>query len=384
MLPLADLRVLDLTRLLPGPFATMVLSDLGAEVLKVEPPGAGDYLRWMPPHVNGMNAGFAALNRNKKSLVVRLDTPEGVEVIRRLMPTCHALVESFRTGYLDRRGLGWEDASRINPRLVYCSMTGYGQTGPYAARAGHDLNFLALSGLGSALGSSVPAVQLGDLTGGMTAVVALLAALHETARTGVGRHLDVSLTDACTLYNVVRMAEQLATGRHGKPGAEVLSGSSVAYRCYRCADGRWLSVGAIEQKFREKLFGALGRPELAGGMLPASSKEELHREMEALFATRTRDEWLSVLGPLDACVEPVLELDEVAEHPLTVARGMVRETADGTRQPASPFHPVFAPGEPTVGEAATRVGAHTREVLLSAGYSEAEIETLAAGGHVST
>lgn len=388
MLPLQDLQIVDLTRLLPGPFATMLLSDLGARVVKVEGPPPGDYLRWLPPHVHEVNAAFSTLNRNKRSLVVRLDTPAGAEVVRRLAARSHVLVESFRPGVMARFGLAYESLAEANPALVYCSLSGFGSTGSYARRAGHDLDFLALSGLGSALvdrqGDPVqPLVQLGDMAGGMTAALAILAAVHEARTTGRGRLVDVSLTDACQAFTLVRAAESLAAGAVPQPGRDVLTGGNPAYRYHRCRDGRWLAVGSLEPKFRERLL-AITDCEDSGGEWSAADREDsLHRRLEEAFLRRDRDEWVALFEGADACVEPVLEQHEVADHPLARERGLVRQARvpGGTvPQPASPLHPTFAPGQVELGQAAPPPGVHTRQVLAELGYTENEVEALEASG----
>lgn len=388
MLPLQDLEVVDLTRLLPGPFATLLLADLGARVVKVEGPPPGDYLRWLPPHVHDVNAAFSTLNRNKRSVVVRLDTPAGAQVVRRLATRAHVLVESFRPGVMARFGLSYEELAQANPALVYCSMSGFGSTGPYARRAGHDLDFLALSGLGSALvdreGAPVqPLVQLGDMAGGMTAALAILAAVHEARATGHGRHVDVSLTDACQAFTLVRAAESLAAGAVPQAGQDVLTGGNPAYRYYRCRDGRWLAVGSLEPKFRERLLALTGCEDSGGEWTAADSADSLHRRLEDAFAGRDRDEWVALFDGADACVEPVLEQAEVAGHPLARERGLVRQARvpGGTvPQPASPLHPTFAPGQDDLGFAAPPPGVHTRQVLAELGYSEDEVEALEDAG----
>lgn len=387
MLPLQDLEVVDLTRLLPGPFATMLLSDLGARVVKVEGPPPGDYLRWLPPHVHDVNAAFSTLNRNKRSVVLRLDTPAGAEVVRRLAARAHVLVESFRPGVMDRFGLGYETLAAGNPALVYCSMSAFGSAGPYAKRAGHDVDFLALSGLASALvdptGAPVlPLVQIGDMAGGLTAALGILAAVHEARATGRGRHVDVSLTEACHAFTTIRAAESLAAGAAPRPREDVLTGGNPAYRYHRCRDGRWLAVGSLEPKFRERLLSLVGCEDTRGWASP-DREDPLHGRLEEIFATKDRDEWMALLDGVDACVEPVLEQHEVPVHPLARERGMVRQARvpGGTvPQPASPLHPTFAPGEDEVGWAASPPGVHTVEVLRELGYTAAEVEALETSG----
>jgi crotonobetainyl-CoA:carnitine CoA-transferase CaiB-like acyl-CoA transferase len=387
-MPLSDVTVLDLSRLLPGPYATFLLAEMGARVIKVEGPPPGDYLRYAPPHVWGMNAAFATLHRNKLSLVARLDTPEGAGVVRDLAGRCQVLVESFRPGVLARVGLDYESLRATNPGLIYCSLSGYGQSGPYAGRACHDIDLLALTGLAGALADRqgapvVPGLQLADLTGGMMAALAILGALHEQGRRGQGRHLDISLYESAASLLLCQAAGHMATGTSGDPAGGLLSGRAPAYRYYRCRDGRWLALGALEPKFRERLARALGRPEGAEALLDVES-DQTHRELEEIFARRTRDEWAALLGPLDACAEPVLDLGEALEHPHYLARGGRLEALapDGSRvpQPAGPLAASFPRPETRL---APPAGLHTRLLLEELGYPPERIAALEAEGHVA-
>lgn len=297
-MPLSGLRVLDLSRLLPGPLATLHLVDLGAEVIKVESPSKPDYLRFMEPYVEDQNVGFHTLNRGKKSAIIAFETEQGAELVRGLVKQCDVLVESFRAGYLKRFGLDFESLKAINPDLIYCSITAFGQ---HSARAGHDLNCLALSGLSHALAGRaepvVPTTQLADITCGLSASQAILAALFARERGAGGRHLDISMTDAA--YHLVMLDSASARAQVGSFHADVLSGGEPYYRYYRCSDGRHLAVGALEEKFHGPILEAL--------------EIENWREAEAVFLTRTQAEWVELLAPLDCCVEPVLNAQEVLE-----------------------------------------------------------------------
>lgn len=381
-MPLSDVRVLDLTRLLPGPYATMHLADLGAEVIKVESPLKPDYLRFMPPMHDGCHLGFGTLNRSKKSMVVRLDTEPGQSILRKLASRCDVLVESFRAGYLARFELDYASLSRDNPGLVYCSMTAYGQKW---SEAGHDINFLARSGLGWAVSKGdepvLPRVQLGDMVGGMAAVCAILAALHRRSRTGEGGHLDLALTDAAYHLTTVRSAEGMVTESSESPEQDTLAGSSPAYRYYRCRDGGWLAVGALEEGFREKLIGALELEVEADELLAPVPK--LHRRLEEIFATRDRQEWMEKLGPLDACIEPVLDPREAVEQPWFGERFPNRwvqgALGEPVPQPPGLLDATF-PSGPRF--SAVPPGAHTEELLRWLGFSDTDIDTLENEGHI--
>jgi crotonobetainyl-CoA:carnitine CoA-transferase CaiB-like acyl-CoA transferase len=381
---LEGLRVLDLTRYIPGPYCTMLLGDLGADVVKVEEPGIGDATRVLPPAVGGESAVHAALNRNKRSLVVDIRQDEGARAVRRVAEQADVLVEGFRPGVLDRRGLGYPELSGRNPRLVYCSLTGYGQDGPRAGRAGHDVNYLArsgiLAGLAGADGSPpLPSTQLADMTGGLLALAAILAALQARERSGRGQRVDVSLLSGSLALQVVPAARLLAGGT----GQGELQGRFACYNVYRCADGKHLAVGALEPKFWEALVRALGLDELAGRQWqgPARARETVAR-VAAAFATRTRDEWIRAFAEHDACVEPVLELDEALGQP-EAARDLV-ERRHGDEACAAlglPFRLEATPAD--YRRPAPALGQHTEEVLGEIGYTPQEISRLRENGVVA-
>jgi crotonobetainyl-CoA:carnitine CoA-transferase CaiB-like acyl-CoA transferase len=393
---LQGLKILDLTRLLPGGFCTLLLADLGADVIKVEDTGAGDYVRWAPPRYEGADpsaggALFLSLNRGKRSVRVDLKTPAGREVLLRLARDADVLVESFRPGVLDRLGVGWEALHAANPRLVLCSITGYGQDGPYRDRAGHDMNYLARNGLlgltGAPDGPPVQAAgQIADLGGGaLMAAVGILAALRERDRSGEGQAVDVSMTDGSLSWLAMVAARMFAEGAAPARGSLELAGGLLCYRPYRCADG-WVTLGALEPKFWRAWCAGVGREDLAERQYdPVGSPT--HAEVEAVFAARTRAEWAAFNDEHDCCVEPVLALDEALDSELVRARGMVAELDQpGVAEPVrllgvpvklsrTPGDPARAPG-PALGE-------HTAAVLAEAGYRREEIDALMAAGAVA-
>ena len=387
--PLSGVRVLDLTRLLPGPFATLVLADLGAEIIKIEAPQGGDYARWFPPLGGRMSAVFAALNRDKRSLALDLKKPGGADVLRRLAAGADVLLESFRPGVMDRLGVGYEALRAINPRLIYCAITGYGQTGPLADRAGHDLNYLALAGLAGVTGRdaeiATPGLQAADLAGGaLYGVVGVLAALHARHETGLGRMVDASMTDGVAGLGIMLHAKQFLSGAAVGPGTDELAGDRVCYRAWRCGDGRWLAVGALEPKFWMALCAAIGRPDLAtDGLVTGARKAKVEAELSVLFASRSRDAWVQALAGHDVCVEPVLDLDEARTTEHAQARGLFGthhhpgEDADFLHQFPNPK---LLPGAepPTEVRPAPGLGEHSRAILAEAGFDPAEIEGLAA------
>lgn len=383
--PLAGLRVLDLTRLLPGPVATLHLADLGAEVIKIEDTGAGDYARTLSA---GAAPGedsyfFRIVNRNKRGLRLDLKQAAGVEVFLRLAKEADVIVEGFRPGVVDRLGVGYEAVRTINPRIVYCSITGYGQDGPWRDRAGHDINYVATAGVLDQIGTAggppaLPNFQIGDLLGGaMTAVAGILAAVLGAKATGQGRYVDVSMTDAVFAH---AYSPLLATLIHGRPrprGADDLSGALPGYGIYRTCDDRHLAVGALEPKFWEIFCDALGRPDLKPhGFIGGDKAAWVRGEIEAVIAARPLAEWERVFAEADCGVTPVLTMDEALQHPQFQARGMV-VAHEGLQQFAPPFK--LSSFDFAVRRAAPAAGADTDAILRDAGYSAAEIERLRAG-----
>jgi alpha-methylacyl-CoA racemase len=384
-LPLHGVRVLDLTRLLPGPFATLVLSDLGADVVKVEEPG-GDWLRWLPPLAGEQSGAFHALNRNKRSIVLDLRRHEGAAAFVRLASRADAVVESFRPGVLDRLGCGWAALHAANPRLVLCSITGYGQDGPYAARAGHDVDYCALAGVLAQCGTPeapvVPGVQLADVAGGAwPAVAGILAALVGRAASGEGRHVDVSMAEGALALLAMPLGIAAARGAPLRRGAELLSGGAACYGVYRTRDGRFVALGALEHKFFAAFCAALGRPELADRQLECDGAGP-RAELDAIFAARTRDEWAAFAAAHDVCLMPVLEGDEPRRDPHLAARGVFVEVKTPWEGRALPgvATPVRLAGEPQPRRAAPRLGEHADEVLAEAGFGAADVAALRALG----
>jgi crotonobetainyl-CoA:carnitine CoA-transferase CaiB-like acyl-CoA transferase len=377
--PLASLKVLDFSTLLPGPFASLMLADMGAEVLRIESPTRMDLLRVLPPHDHGTSASHAYLNRNKRSLALDLKQAEALEIVRALVKDYDILLEQFRPGVMERLGLGYEALKAINPRLIYVSITGYGQTGPYKDRAGHDINYLALAGVASYTGrrdtGPLPlGVQLADVGGGsLHAVVGLLAAVIARQHSGVGQYLDVSMTDCSFSLNAMAGAGYLACGVEPEWENHVLNGGSF-YDYYRSRDGRWMSVGSLEPAFMQQLCAALGRPELAALGLDPALKQALQVE----FEKRSFDELCELFATVDACVEPVLSFSEALEHPQLKARELVSQVprGDGSAQAQMACPLKFSEGLPEPRHIGVAVGAHSDEVLVELGLSAQRIGEL--------
>ncbi|MFI5283642.1 MAG: CaiB/BaiF CoA transferase family protein [Candidatus Dormibacterales bacterium] len=376
-MPLTGIRVLDLTRLLPGAFCTMLLADLGADVLKIEEPGTGDYMRWTPPLIQGQSALFNSLNRNKRSVTLNLKSDQGRELLLRLADGAAVLVEGNRPGTLDRLGLGWTTLHARNPRLVMCSITGYGQDGPFARRAGHDLNYLATAGAlglnGVVDGPPIPlAVQVADIgAGGLQPAVAILAALLGVERGGEGRWIDASMTDGAVSWLAMALAAR-GQGEEVVRGAQRLSGRYACYRVYVCKDRGFYSVAALEPKFWSALCTAVGLPDLIASQYDEGPEQDAaHRKMEAVFSSRTRSEWERELGELDACCEPVLDLDEVATHPQIAARRLIESRVTGVEvRPAAALRTDWRRRDPP------QLGEHTAEVLATLGIDAGRLAEL--------
>ncbi len=385
---LTGLHVLDLSRLLPGPYCTLLLADLGAQVVKLEEPSKGDELRSVPPAIGELSALFRALNRNKRSLALSLKAPGGKAVLLRLVERYDVIVESFRPGVMERLGLSFESLSRANPRVILCSISGYGQTGPLAQRAGHDLTYVARSGVlgygGEPDRPGLPGVQVADIGGALVAAIGILAAVHERAHTGRGRHLDIALCESSLAFLHLHLGARLALGQAGSPlarGREALNGGSACYRVYRTRDERHLAVAALEPKFWSAFCDAVGRPDLAS--FGWSSGEQGRRTIEAVQAIvggRTLAEWEAFLEGRDLCCEPVREGDEILEERALCARGAFFEIEDqqlgrAIGQLRTPLHLDDRPSTP-----APALGEHSEEVLAEAGFGVDEIASLRAAG----
>jgi alpha-methylacyl-CoA racemase len=401
-LPLRGIRVLDLSRLLPGGFCSLLLADFGADVLKVEDTGMGDYIRWSPPfyegaHETAKSALFLSLNRNKRSIRLDLKSEAGRQALMRLVREYDVVLESFRPGVLDRLGVGYERMREENPGVVYCAISGYGQDGPKRDASGHDTNYLGLIGLlgltGERGGAPVQAAgQIADLGGGaLMAAFGILAALRERdgdgtgTGSGEGQLVDVSMADGALSWLAMVAAAHFADGQVPRRGDLPLAGSLICYRPYECADG-WVSLGALEPKFWQAWCRGVGREELIAAQFDGPGSAA-HEQVQEIFKGRTRAEWEAFARKHDCCLEPVLELDEALGSELVRERAMVVEIDQPgaerpVRQLGVPVKLGRTPGEhgrlpgPALGE-------HTEEVLLQAGYSEREVAELLESGAVA-
>ncbi|WP_437915999.1 CaiB/BaiF CoA-transferase family protein [Sorangium sp. So ce302] len=389
MRPLTDTRVLDLSRLLPGPFATLVLADLGATVDKIEDVAGGDFLRQLPPQIAGESAAFQLLNRGKRSALLDLKAPEGRDAFRRLVAGYDVLFDQFRPGVLDRLGLGHAALRADNPRLIVCALTGYGQTGTLAARAGHDLNYIARAGVLGAQGPAegppqVPGFQVADMSGGMWCVIAILAALRERERTGQGAVLDIAMTDGVLGFALPTLAAALASGGEAvgetarAAGGAPLTGGLAPYNTYLSKDGHAMALAALEPKFWASFCEGAGLDPDPSALVPGPHQAELKRKLAAVVRERTRAEWETFAAERDCCLEPVLDPRSAAADPHLASRDLLFEIASPRgripqlRTPVTPAGVAFTP--------APRAGEHTRAVLRDAGFSEGDIDALIRAG----
>jgi alpha-methylacyl-CoA racemase len=383
--PLDGVRVLDLTRLLPGGVLGALLADLGADVVKVEEPALGDYLRSAEPRIGAESAASWIVGRNKRSLAVDLKRPEGVDLFLRLAEQAHVVVEGFRPGVVERLGVDYASVSARNPRVVYASLTGYGSDGPMRDVAGHDISYISYAGVLGMTGPPggppcPPGVQVGDLGGAALLGIGLLAALYAVERTGRGCRIEVAMYDAALAWTSIHAGEYWAGGPVPDPGRNLLNGLVPCYGVYACADGRYVSVGALEPKFWAGFCTAVDRPDLQTRQFDP----EARADVAAVLVTRTRAEWLERLEDVDACVAPVLDLAEALAHPLAVARGMVLQApldASGSRTAPTLGTPIRFDGRVRPpGTPPPALGADSVAVAGQAGLTEAEIAALLASG----
>jgi crotonobetainyl-CoA:carnitine CoA-transferase CaiB-like acyl-CoA transferase len=378
------LKVLDLSRLLPGPFCSMLLADLGADVIKVEDPEIGDYIRWWTPKIGG-NSGFhVVLNRNKRSLTLNLKSPEAKVIFEKLAADADVVLEGFRPGVMAKLGLGYKSLERINPRLVYCSISGYGADGVLAHKAGHDVNYLGLNGVLSYSGKDSPTmsgVQIADLGGGgLLAAFAIMAALFARERLGRGQFVDISMADGAFAWNCLRWGKFIADGKVPEPGDDLLNHGLACYNIYQTLDGRYMSLGALEPQFWQSFCRTAGRPQWDTPLYfePGAHQKELTQSVSEFFRQKSLAEWVEYFKNVNCCCEPVLNLEEVMESELMKGRAMVvdliHESWGAYKQLG--IAPKFSLTPGSLTSHAPELGEHTRSILEKLGYSAAKIEDL--------
>jgi crotonobetainyl-CoA:carnitine CoA-transferase CaiB-like acyl-CoA transferase len=389
-LPLEGIRVLDLSRYLPGPFCTQILADFGAEVIKVEDPRGGDLGRTLTPCIEGESARFPTVNRNKKSITLDLKQEAGKEVFRRLVTQADVVVDQFRPGVMKKMGLDYEALKKINPGVIYCAITGYGWTGPMKDAAGHDLNYLNLAGVTGMTGvyqgrPAMSGVQIADIAGGtLYSVIAILLALASREKTGQGQMCDVAMLDCSISLLAYTLGEWAGWGRLPEMGNDVLTGGYACYNVYECKDGKHVSLGAVEDKFWAEFCEKLDRAEYIKPQWNPALQPDIQADIRAIMMAKTRDEWVEFFGPNDICFTPVLTMEEMCNHPQVIARDMILKLPNfkGSGQDI-PLTGIAIKMSGTPGEAVLtfpQLGEHTDLTLVQAGYSQDEIDVLRKSG----
>ena len=386
---LEGVRVLDASRLLPGAFCSLMLADLGAEVIKIEQPGSGDYNRSFEPIAKEESGSFLLLNRNKKSLTLNLKTEEAKTIFRALAADADIVLEGYRPGVMDRLGLGYEDLKTINRGLIYCAITGYGQDGPYRLKPGHDLNYLAIAGALQLFGRAgegpiVPGLSIADVGGGsLTAVTGILAALIARGRTGEGQMIDISMTDGTMSWLSLHGAEYLFAGIEPRGGERPFIGQAPCYNVYRCADGKHVALGIIEPHFWERFCDAVGRPDFKDDQWPTGADAEVLRtELQRLFATRAQAEWVKLLDPVDIPFTAVNSMEEAFKDPQMVHREMLLGVEHSVEGHVSQLgFPIKLSATPcTLRMPPPRLGEHNESILTSLGYDAGQLDDLEKAG----
>lgn len=382
-LPLEGIRVLDLSRLLPMPFATMILGDLGADVIRVESTAGGDRLRALPPNPHGVSVYYLTVNRNKRSVAIDLKDPRGREVFFELVKTADVVAEGYMPGAMDRLGVGYEACRAVKSDIVYCSLSGYGQDGPYADRPGHDINYM---GLGAALDlmtdpgvkPRIPGLFLGDLSGSLYATIGILSAILHQRATGKGQYIDACMLDSLMGLHTFLAARHLVAGLPAEHGTTQMTDAGPSYQIFETKDGRYVTFAPLEPRFWENFCRCVERPDLIARQWDV---ETVH-EIEAMIKQKTRDEWVALSTEHEFCCEPVLSLGQSLQDEHVLARGMVAEAEDPIagriRHVAPPIR--FAEGRGTIRRPAPQLGEHTIEVLQDAGLDPQRIEALLADG----
>lgn len=397
--PLSGMTVLDLSRLLPGPLCSMHLVEMGARVIKIEDTGMGDYARSLGAQKGSSSPMFQLLNRSKESISVDLTKPEGLDIVLKLVEKADVVLESFRPGVMKKLGLDYDKLKALNPKIVVCAISGFGQTGPWALKAGHDMNYCATSGLLDQVGSaeSGPVLsnfQIADIAGGaLSAAMAILAGLLGAERQGEGSFLDISMTDCAFANNMIPMSYFNATGKSPRRGQDLLTGGVPCYRLYETQDGRHMAVGSLELKFWQQVCEILERPEWAVAygdfMGAATSPEKMQKtkaveaEVEALFKSQPQSHWRDLFADSDCCVTPILNMPEVFEHPQLLAREMIQElNVSATEKVVGPA-PAIKYGAQSLDaqkilneQAGPAQGEHTLAVLRELSFSQADIDQL--------
>jgi len=389
-LPLEGIKVLDLSRYLPGPFATQILADFGAEVIKVEDPKGGDLGRTLTPVIEGESARFPTVNRNKKSITLDLKQESGKDIFRKLVAQADVVVDQFRPGVMKKMGLDYEALKKINPGIIYCAITGYGLTGPMKDAAGHDLNYLNLAAVTGLTGvykgrPAMSGVQIADIAGGtLYSVIGILLALASREKTGEGQLVDVAMLDCSISLLAYTLGEWAGWGRLPELGNDVLTGGYACYNVYETKDSKHVSLGAVEDKFWAEFCQKIDRAEYIKPQWNAALQPDMQADVRAIMLTKTRDEWVEFFAQSDICFTPVLTMEEMCAHPQVIAREMILKLPNfkgsGRDIPLTGV-PIKLSGTP--GEAVLsfpKLSEHTELVLKQAGYTQEELDNFKKSG----
>jgi len=384
-LPLRGIRVLDLSRLLPGPLCTLILADLGAEVIKVEDHMGGDYIRWIEPKMKHQNPTFYALNRNKKSIRLNLREEAGKDVFKELVKSADVVMETFRPGVMERLGLGWKDLQEINPGLIYCSLTGYGQDGPYKDLPGHDLNYLAITGALSLMGTRagrpvLVGLPIADIGGGsLPAVIAILGALYGKHCTGVGQFLDVAMVDGLSFFLSFGMTQYMADRNLHRISDDWINGNYAFYNVYQASDGKYLALGCVEEKFWGNFCRAVKREDLIAEMFSREPRRsEIISEVAEIIKSKSSTEWIELFKGHDVCITQVNNLEDALNDRHIRHRGLwfMQDYSFEGLIPQMAFPVKFSTTKPGWQTPPPQLGEHTTEILSGIGYSAEDIEDL--------
>jgi len=389
MASLDGLHVLDLSRLLPGPLCTMILGDLGADVVKVEQPEIGDYARFAPPLIGDTGSAFLMLNRNKRSITLNLKNAEAKEILHKLAAKADVFVESYQPGVAERLGVGYSAIRKVNEHIIYCSISGYGQTGPYRDLVGHDLNYAAYSGTIGATGLKggppvIPAVQIADIQSAIYAAVAIAAALYRREKTGEAEFIDVSLMDTAVASMIMPLSFHFA-GASTERGESFLSGGAPFYNVYETKDRRFISIASLEPKFWVELCNALGVEEYQDQQIvSAEVSQQIRAVLAEKFREKKRDDWVKILNEREIPCAPVYDVSEVPADPQVRARKMIfemeTEAFGKLNQLATPIRISHNPL--VVRSGPPKLGQHTLEILRGLGYSTKDVERLKTEGAI--
>ena len=381
MSSLEGFRILDLTQRLPGPLCSLILADMRMDVIKVEEPGKGDFCRHLPPFYNDEGALFVFLNRNKRSITLDLKSVEGREIFLKMVATADVLLEGFKPGFMESLKLGYEEVKKTNPSIIYCSLSGYGQNGPYKDKAGHDINYNALTGIlamtANESGPALPGILLADVASGLAAVIAILMGLLHREKGGQGHYIDVSMFDVLfSWFSLTNVVESIALDTFLTRGETTFTGKLACYQVYKTKDNQYVSLGALEQKFWEQFCATIGREDLRDGYLKEERQAYLKEELKQMFASKEKDEWVNLFADKDCCLEPVKSVKESLSDIQVLARRLIFEASNsperGMKQINQPFKSSVLK-DPPYYSSPPSLGKHTESILLELGFSPKEI-----------